>query len=214
MTPPLQLGTFVARDEHERIAAALAELASEHGYDAVTVDQIAARAGVDRDCFDRHYATKEDCFTAGYDAAVEQAFSAAASAFVATSGPWERGAHAALGALLEFIAGAPAVASLFVAAPLNAREAALERRQRAFKLFSEFLQPGFRLNEGRLPDRRLLVEMIAGGIFQIFAMHAATGRIEQLPDALPAVTLVTLGPFVGHDAALRIASGTATAGDA
>lgn len=205
MTPPLQLGTFVARDEHERIAAALAELASEHGYEAVTTAQIAAKAGVGRDCFDRHYATKEDCFTAGYDAAVEQAFSAAAAAFIATSGSWAEGAHAALAALLDFVAGAPTVASLFVAAPLNVREAALERRQRAFELFSEFLQPGFAEGGDRLPDRRLLVEMIAGGIFQIFGLHAAAGRIEQLPDALPAVTLVTLGPFIGHDEALRLA---------
>jgi AcrR family transcriptional regulator len=205
MTPPLELGTFVARDEHERIAAALAELASERGYEAVTVEQIAARAGVDRDCFDRHYATKEDCFSAGYDAAVEQAFSAAADAFLATPGSWAEAAHAALGALLGFVAGAPTVATLFVAAPLNVREDALARRRRAFDLFSEFLQPGFVESTGRLPDRDLLVQVIAGGIFQIFGMHAASGRIAELPEALPAVTVVTLGPFIGHDEALRIA---------
>jgi AcrR family transcriptional regulator len=205
VTAPQQLGTFVARDEHERIAAALAELASAHGYEAVTVAQIAARAEVSRDCFDRHFATKEDCFGAGYDAAMEQAFSAAAEAFVATPGSWAEAAHAALGGLLRFVAGAPAVAALFVATPLNVREPALVRRRRAFELFSEFLEPGFAQSGRRLPDRQLLVEMIAGGIFQIFALHAATGRIAQLSEALPAVTLVTLGPFIGHDEALRLA---------
>lgn len=203
--PPLQLGTFVARDEPERIAAALAQLSSEHGYEAVSIEQIAAQAGVGRDCFDRHYATKEDCFSAGYDAAVEQAFSAAAGAFVATPGSWAEAAHAALGALLRFVAGSPAIATLFVAAPLNAREEALARRRRAFELFSEFLEPGFADSADTLPDRDLLVQVIAGGIFQIFGMHAASGRIAELPNALPAVTVVTLGPFIGHDEALRIA---------
>jgi AcrR family transcriptional regulator len=51
-----------------RLAEAAVALFDENGYDATTVDDIAARAGVSRSTFFRHYHSKEDAIFPDHDA--------------------------------------------------------------------------------------------------------------------------------------------------
>jgi AcrR family transcriptional regulator len=48
------------RRTHELLQEALIELAAERGFDAITVGDIARRAGVNRATFYRHYQDKYD----------------------------------------------------------------------------------------------------------------------------------------------------------
>jgi AcrR family transcriptional regulator len=57
-TPPIR----------QRLAEAAVTLFDENGYDATTVDDIAARAGVSRSTFFRHYRSKDDAIFPDHDA--------------------------------------------------------------------------------------------------------------------------------------------------
>ncbi|RZD96142.1 TetR family transcriptional regulator, partial [Streptomyces albidoflavus] len=52
-------------DAGQRLVMAAFELFAEQGYDGTTVSQIAARAGLTRSTFHRHFSDKRDILTAG-----------------------------------------------------------------------------------------------------------------------------------------------------
>jgi AcrR family transcriptional regulator len=70
----------VAAHQVDRIHDAMLDLVAERGYGAVTVRNLAARAGVSTRSFYQHYSDKEECFLAVYDAAVRRILSALAVA--------------------------------------------------------------------------------------------------------------------------------------
>jgi hypothetical protein len=69
-----------------------------------------------------------------------------------------------------------------------------------------FLEPGYSEAAENAPATRLMSELIAGGVFDIIHRHTQQAELEQLPLALPAVTVLTLTPFVGNDEAARLAA--------
>jgi AcrR family transcriptional regulator len=198
--PPSRTGS-----EREHILAAFAEILAEQGYASTTKDQIIERAGVARAAFDRRFADKEDCLLAAHDAALGHAFGAAAHAFLRAGGTWAEATRAALAGMLEVAAGAPALTRLCMTAAFHGSDRATERHNRAIELFSGFLETGSAATGERPLDARLTREMIAGGIFELIRAHVVEQRLDELPDALPSVTILTLTPFVGREEAGRIA---------
>src|SRR5882757_4054349 len=63
---------FVARNQRERLIAALTEVLYEEGYQKTTVSLIGQRAAVSKSDFYKHFESKDDCFFAAYEAAMEQ----------------------------------------------------------------------------------------------------------------------------------------------
>jgi AcrR family transcriptional regulator len=61
----------VARNQRERLFAAIVALTSEHGYEAVTVADVLALSGVSRSAFYAHFANKSECLTAAASELVE-----------------------------------------------------------------------------------------------------------------------------------------------
>jgi len=200
-------GAFQVRDSRELVLAAMAELVAEQGYERTSIRAIAARAGVSRSVFALHFESEEDCLLAAYDAAAEQAFSAAAAAFVATAGSWAEATHSALDALLEYAAETPTFARLAEQALIHGGERAVARRGQVLDLFMEFLEPGYVI-AGEPPEApRTASHLIAGAVYELLRRHVAEDRLVELPYALPEVTLIVLSPFVGREEALRIATG-------
>ncbi len=56
----------VARNQRERLIAAMAEACAEHGYAQASVAEVARRAGVSSVTFYRQFAGKEDCLLASH----------------------------------------------------------------------------------------------------------------------------------------------------
>jgi AcrR family transcriptional regulator len=56
----------------ELLQKALIELISEHGYDAITIQDIVERANVGRTTFYLHYSSKDDLFMSCHEAIVSQ----------------------------------------------------------------------------------------------------------------------------------------------
>ena len=63
---------FVARNQRERLIAGLTEALYEVGYQKTTVSLIGQRAAVSKSDFYKHFESKDDCFIAAYDAAIER----------------------------------------------------------------------------------------------------------------------------------------------
>ena len=57
----------VAASQRGRLMTAMAELMADGGYGAVTIGELARRAGVSRSAFYENFADKETCLLAAYD---------------------------------------------------------------------------------------------------------------------------------------------------
>ncbi len=71
-TPPEE----VARNQRERLFAAIIALASQKGYEAMTVADVVALSGVSRSAFYEHFANKSECLTAAALELVESTLAA------------------------------------------------------------------------------------------------------------------------------------------
>src|SRR6478609_2351789 len=63
---------FVARNQRERLISGLIEVLYEVGYQKTTVSLIGQRASVSKSDFYKHFASKDDCFFAAYETAIER----------------------------------------------------------------------------------------------------------------------------------------------
>ena len=70
----------VARNQRERLFGAIVALASEKGYEAVTVADVLELSGVSRSAFYEHFANKAECLTAAASELVEPTLAALAPA--------------------------------------------------------------------------------------------------------------------------------------
>src|ERR1700760_3046114 len=63
---------FVARNQRERLISALILTLAEVGYQKTTVSMIGRRASVSKSDFYKHFDSKDECFLAAYDFAVDR----------------------------------------------------------------------------------------------------------------------------------------------
>lgn len=136
----------------------------------------------------------------------DEAFTVAAEAFVGAAGGWAEAVHAALAALLDHLAAAPARSRSCLT---ETDPAAADRRDRNLERFAELLEPGYELADPRPPA--IAAEAVTGGIFELIRSYALEDRVDALPYALPVATVIALTPFVGSDRAERTAARPAPA---
>jgi AcrR family transcriptional regulator len=118
----------VAADQRRRMLDAVGGALAEHGYARMTVSDVLECAGVSRRTFYEQFEDLEACFFASYDDAERRAWVAAAEAVAAVPADnWPSRMHAALRAVLEFVASEPDTARLFT---LEARAAGPEMATR------------------------------------------------------------------------------------
>src|ERR1700761_7549705 len=99
---------FVARNQRERLISGLILTLAEVGYQKTTVSMIGRRAAVSKSDFYKHFDSKDDCFLAAYDYAVDRI----RRAVVEACGPdpeaaWAVRVQAGVTALLTLLAGEP-----------------------------------------------------------------------------------------------------------
>src|SRR5258707_2850574 len=81
----------VWESQRGRMLEAMALAVAEKGYAATAVADVIARAGVSRKTFYEHFANREACFLAAYDAGVE-ALLAAIDEAIAAAPDWQHAA--------------------------------------------------------------------------------------------------------------------------
>lgn len=196
---------FVAENQRERLLASIAESLHEHGYDRTTVSLITAHARVSKSDFYRHFSSKDACFLAAYDDAVERLRKQVLAA-CAECRDWADGVCAALSAALAFIAREPAGADLLLVEGLRAGPGIYERFQTAVQSFVPHLRDGAPVPAiaGRSPEG--IDEALVGGIASLFSRRVLAGEAEDLERFFPDVAEFALTPYLGSAEARRIIS--------
>lgn len=196
---------FVERDQRERLLVAIADSLRDHGYDQTTVSLIGRRARVSKSDFYRHFASKEECFVAAYDEAVER-LRARLLAACARGGEWGDRVCAGLAEILACLAEEPAWANLLLVEGLRAGPGVYGRFQVALESFLPRMRDGAPRPKGGGKAPAEFDEAVLGGVVSLIGRETLAGRAENLEEIFPEVAEFALSPYVGAAEARRIIS--------
>jgi AcrR family transcriptional regulator len=194
---------FVAQNQRERLLASLAECLEEKGYDGTTVSSVGKRAGVSKSDFYKQFESKDACFIAAYDDAVERIRERVLAACEGTD-DWASGVLSALAALLDFLVAEPAQAGLVLVEGLRAGRGVYDRYQVALQSFVPLLRQGAPAPDGSEPPPEATDEAIIGGIASLLARRVLAGETSKLGELLPEIAEFALTPYIGAAGARRI----------
>lgn len=197
---------FVEQNQRERLLTALAECLEEKGYDKTTVSAIGKRAGVSKSDFYKQFESKDACFVAAYDQAVERMRERILAVCKEREG-WAKGVVAALDSLLELLAAEPAQTQLVLVEGLRAGRGVYDRYQVALQSFVPYLRDGAPTPGGGEPPPAATDEAIVGGIASLLGRRVLAGETGKLPALLPEIAEFALTPYLGSAEARRIIAG-------
>jgi AcrR family transcriptional regulator len=198
---------FVARNQCERLIAGLTQALYEVGYQKTTVSLIGKRAAVSKSDFYKHFESKDQCFMAAYDAAIERIRERVTDACgEAAEEGWPRRVEEALDALLKLFAADPALASMALVEGLRAGREVYDRYQAAVETFVEYLREGApaTLEGAEVPEAT--AEAVIGGIASLLGRRVLAGEAEKLSELFPEILEFTLTAYLGAEEARRIVS--------
>jgi AcrR family transcriptional regulator len=198
---------FVARNQRERLIAGLTAALYEVGYQRTTVSLIGQRASVSKSDFYKHFESKDDCFYAAYDAAIERIRERVLAA-CARHDPsaWETRICAGITAMMDLFEDEPALASLALVEGLRAGRGVYDRYQLAVESFVPHLQEGAPSSPSGEPVPEATGEAVVGGIASLLGRRVLAGDAEDLRALLPEVQRFALTPYLGATEAWRIVS--------
>ena len=174
----------VARNQRERLYAAMVAKVEEKGFEAVAVADVLSLSGVSRTTFYELFEDKRDCFVATVGAAVDLTLEVAAGRIRERRDGMPVGRHL-LETFLELIASQPAVSRMCFVESYAAGPGALSEMWRAVAGFQELGQDAAE----ELPEQRdLPPEMLSPLIGSIYLIvHSRLYRREEavLPELAP-----------------------------
>lgn len=190
--------------QRERLVAAVSRTAAEHGYGGLTVERIVNYAGVGREVFDAHFASREQGLIAAQEAFLERLLWEAAGACERPA-PWPVRLRAGLGAILSSLVESADLARVLTVEADAAGLALAERRLASLDDFARLMRAGREdyPAAARLPEvtERLLV----GGVASLLRQRL----LREEPAATPSLEVelleLLLIPYLGRREARRIA---------
>lgn len=118
---------LVAASQRQRLLEAMTALVAEKGYTAVTISEIARRAGTAKRTFYDHFADKLKCFLAALDVITEAIVASSGRMFSVSGSVRERCEYAMRG-YLELLVSMPNTAKVFYLEAITAGPEAVKRR--------------------------------------------------------------------------------------
>jgi AcrR family transcriptional regulator len=220
MTAPAQTAHVLPRGRHaaprrvvresqrERLLGALAEAVAARGYAGAAVADVISLAGVSRKTFYEHFANKEECFLAAYEAGVEMVLDAIDAAVAAALDPYSAAA-AGTRAYTQTLAANPSLARAFFLEVLAAGEAALARRELVLERFADQLERIYSDARRGLvvlpePPPRYVFRACVGAVNELVTTELRRGGPERLPELADSLLDVEMRLLVGHELAERI----------
>ncbi len=189
----------IAENHRLRVLYAAAKLAQEKGYADTTVADITRLASIDGRAFYRHFADKQEAFSAVHELGFQLVMDVTAKAFFAAEG-WPRRSWEAGLALTGLLQENPLVAYLGFVEAYAVGQAAVQRIEESHVAFMFFLQEGLLgVGTGPVPSR-LGMEAVVAAIFEIIYLRAQS-KDPQMTAMLPAIAHVWLTPFLGSERA-------------
>jgi AcrR family transcriptional regulator len=196
----------VVHHQRERILTAVVELVAERGYRAVTVADIVKRAAIARLKFYENFSSKQDCFLAAYDRALEEAARRVGEACEQLPASFPERVSAGIAALLDYAAADPAQArACFVEAP-SLGAAMAGRREQALTAFAPLLAGAREGGGGEAELPSTVEEAVFDGLYWLLYDAILTGTPERVEELRPQLVEFALLPFLGATAAAEAAS--------
>jgi AcrR family transcriptional regulator len=196
---------MVVENQRERLIAGIIEAVAEHGYNQTTIAAITKAATLSRRTFYEHFANKEDCFAAAYEATLTYVREATLSTAATEQEEWPERVRAGLGGLLTALASHPDLARLFLIAPASVGDEAVGRHHLAMRELVSTLIEGPPGPPGSLAPSETREQALAGGISRLVVGKVNAGEAESLGELLPALVELVLRPYLGGEEAVRIA---------
>ncbi len=173
-----------ARNQKERLFAALVATVSERGYEATTVADLVELSGVSRSSFYAHFADKEACFLAAADTLIGPTLERLAEE---TEPLDKEEGRQAFDALIEAVVAQPAAAKaclveIYAAGPEGA--AMLQRIFDAMAGVAERILAGTPERRGMPPE---VVRALVGGVQKAIYKRLLRGEEAELTELTPAL---------------------------
>jgi AcrR family transcriptional regulator len=198
---------FVARNQRDRLIAALILTLAEVGYERTTVSMIGGRAAVSKSDFYKHFDSKDACFLAAYDTAVERIREAVVEACgAAATEEWALRVRAGVVALLTLLAAEPQLAAIVLAEGLRAGRGIYDRYQAAVEGFVPLLRDGAPEPPGGFAVPAVTDEAVVGGIASLLSRRVTARETADLGALVPDLLEFALTPHLGTEGARRIIS--------
>ena len=178
----------VAASQRARLMTAFSELLAEGGYAAVTIGELARRAGVARGSFYEHFADKEACLLAAYEEFAARLV-AAMTANLGEETPWSDFIETALLGYLTTLDADPVGARAFIVEMDTAGPAARRRRSEAVRGFAELI----RRRHEAIREREPSLGPLPAAAYLGLALGIREVVREEL-EAAPSATLADLAP--------------------
>jgi AcrR family transcriptional regulator len=139
---------------------------AECGYAAATIAEVVTSAGVSRPTFYEYFVDKNDCFVSTLESIQEELLARVAAAI--ESGPPERSAYFAVGAVLDFAEIRAEMACVLVSEAMGAGTRALDVRDQGLNALGELIEARYEAIDSRIaPD--LASRPLLGGIYRLLA---------------------------------------------
>ena len=198
---------YVARNQRERLIAGLIAGLYDAGYQKTTVSLIGRRAGVSKSDFYKHFESKDDCFIAAYDTAVERIRERVEAACLPVAGHrWAERVGVSIDALLELFTIEPALASMALVEGIRAGRSIYDRYQAALDSFVDDLGDGAPASPAGGEVPRATSEAVVGGVAAMLGRRILAREVDQLPQLFPEILEFVLAAYLGAEEARRIVS--------
>jgi AcrR family transcriptional regulator/DNA-binding MarR family transcriptional regulator len=185
-----------------RVLSAMTDVASERGFEALTVAEVVRRARVSRRTFYDLFEDRGDAFLAAFEDGVRHAQSRVAPVVDGERG-WVDGVRAGLMALLGFFDEEPELARLCVVHSLAAGPKVLDRRTEILQTIACGIDGQARRAQKGPGPPALTAEVIVGGVLAIVYARLLEKRPGPLVDLVgPLMGMIVL-PYAGRAAAMR-----------
>jgi|SRR4051794_4568283 AcrR family transcriptional regulator len=198
---------FVALNQRQRLIDGLIQALYEEGYQRTTVSLIGQRASVSKSDFYKHFESKDDCFLAAYDTAIDRIRARVETACGESAGErWSDRVSNAIASLLNLFSAEPALAGIALVEGIRAGRGVYGRYQAALESFVEALREGAPTSPAGTAVPKATAEAVVGGVASMLGRRILVGEVEQLPQLFPEMLEFVLVAYVGAEEARRIVS--------
>jgi AcrR family transcriptional regulator len=193
---------LVSAVQRERLIAAMLRAASELGYREVNVQDVIERAGVSRPTFYEHFANKEACFLAAFDATAARLRDRVGAAADKGEDNLRDRLRFGLETLLHFTATEPEAARTLIVEARAASVDAVMRRDDLLDHFAACIDDQVREHlPGAAAHSPITAAGIVGGVEALLYARLNKGEVDDLDSLLPSMMYFLVLPFEGHEAA-------------
>jgi AcrR family transcriptional regulator len=174
----------VSASQRGRLLVAMAELVGHDGYAATTVADVLAHAGVSRKAFYQHFANKQECFLAAYDAIAAEGRREVRRAYEAAEDPAEA-ARLAIAKLFERAIQNPGGVRVALIDAGVVGQAGIQRRERLLSEYEGVLLDmlGLPAVQDTVPNP--VLRGIIGGLTGVLYSHLRSDRLQELIGLVP-----------------------------